>query len=115
MITQEQIEAKGFKFFRGREDTDGRGIDEYLALGTRKEGFDNEYTIPLILSYTRSGSARRVGDLIINAYYNNPLIFGKRYVLYDEALTQVDLDQAMISLDFTITEIDLTRIKADYP
>lgn len=109
MITKEQIEAKDFTYWRTREDAANVVTDDYLALGTRKKGFNNEYTIPLLLTYKENG------DLVIKAYYNNPLFFGKHYILYSSVLDTPELDKAITNSKFIISKIDITRVKIDYP
>lgn len=110
MLTQEQIEDTGFKYWRTSFESPSNKSDrdDYLALGTKFEGQNREFTIVLLLSYTIDGF------LTITDYFNDPLPYREYYVGYTQVINEQQLTDAIEGSGYIISEIDISRLQADY-
>ncbi|MGK2864871.1 MAG: hypothetical protein ACSLE0_23265 [Chitinophagaceae bacterium] len=107
MVTQEQIEAKNFTFYKTHPESLNNPIasTEYLAIGTRTLG--NPDRIGLIsLIYFDDSSMK------ITNFFNNPA-YTKEYFFIGDVEDSNDLDDAVTSIDFAVTVLDLADIN-DY-
>jgi hypothetical protein len=109
MITQGQIEAKGFVVFNERGPEPFVTVStEYIALGTLKETQRDPAPVrPLILRYFESGR------FTISDYFNDPLLYSEYYALGTLETTD-DLDGVLDRLVWSVTAIDLTKLTTDY-
>lgn len=106
MVTQGQIEAKGFVWY---DKTDRQLFAEdsnvYIALGTQKTG--DERVRPIILRHYTDDI------VIIEDFFNDPKLYRETY-FGGPLLESAELDAAIDGLKWTISAIDLTKLKTDY-
>ena len=112
MLLREDIENKKFTYWRSSEASvtnkrDDR--DDYLALGRKHIGAKNEFEKVLLLSYDSNGY------LTITDYFNNPLHYREYYINYIQVDNTGELDDVIEKSGFTIYEIDLDKLKTEYP
>jgi hypothetical protein len=106
MITQEQIEAKGFVEWQDRgPEPFVTNSKEYIALGTLKTG--DERVRPLILRHFDSGI------LYIQDYFNDAKLY-REFYFHGEILLSTELDAAIEGLPWTVSAIDLTKVTTNY-
>ena len=111
MLTQQNIIDKGFTYWRSSAESvtnERPDRDDYLAIGVKHKDAKNEYERVLLLSYDSDGY------LTITTYFNNPVIYREYYVNYVQVTTTAELDEVIDGTDFTIEEIDLTKLTTDY-
>lgn len=113
MLTQKQIEDKGFTLLRSRKDepsNDG-SYDLYIAdRKTKNKQFTDITYVPLLFAYyTETGVAKMMD------YFNEPIQY-REYYFIGYTKTEKQLNEALDSLIFTIEKIDdISDIKIDYP